>query len=74
MTLTIYTNDYDTEDSISNGFSGDVFIEDGNSGKHFQKDLSNALKYLVQHNVEINEILFCYRDGNDQMFKKFMIG
>jgi hypothetical protein len=74
MTLTIYTNDYDTEDSISNGFSGDVFIENGTTGIWFKKDLSGALKHIVKNNIEISEIMFCYRDSNDQMFKKFAVG
>jgi hypothetical protein len=73
MTLTIYTDDYDIGDSISDGFSGDVFIENGNTGVMFKKDLSKALKHIVDNKIEIDEIMFCYRDLNDHMFKKFNV-
>lgn len=68
MTLTVYTNDFDEKDSISDGFSGDVFIEDKTSGKHFRKNLSSALKYVADNNIHLDEILFCYRDGEEQKF------
>lgn len=79
MTLTIYTDDYDEQDSISDGMSGRVFLDtDENEteirGIDFGKKLSDALMHVVNTNTKIDTIMFCYRDKNlGQMFKKFKI-
>lgn len=80
MTLTIYTDDYDDQDSISDGMSGQVFLDvDENDkseirGTAFGKIMSDALMYVVNTNTKIDTIMFCYRDKNlGQMFKKFKI-
>ena len=73
MTLTIYSDDFDENDSISDGFCGDVFVEDHSGGKRFRKNLSGAMKWIVENNIKINEIVFNYRDENTQMFKKFQL-
>ena len=80
MTLTIYTDDYDEKDSISDGMSGQVFLEvDENNkteirGIAFGRLMSDALTHVVNTNTKIDTIMFCYRDKKlGQMFKKFKI-
>ena len=80
MTLTIYTADYDDQDSISDGMSGHVFLDvDENDkseicGTAFGKLMSDALMHVVNTNTKIDTIMFCYRDKKlGQMFKKFKI-
>ena len=80
MTLTIYTDDYDEQDSISNGMSGKVFLDDDENdkseirGTSFGHLMSDALMYIVNTNTKIDTIMFCYRDKKlGQMFKKFKI-
>lgn len=70
MTLTVYTDDFDDEDSVSKGFSGKVFVEGKSHGKSFDS-LSHSLKHIVENNIEIDEICFNYRDGKYQMYKRF---
>ena len=67
MTLTIYSDDYDERESVSDGMSGKVFLDPGKDDKEkigtdFGKLLSDALMYVVNENVKIDEIVFCYRD------------
>lgn len=78
MTLSIYTEDFDEEDSVSDGFSGMVFVENKTCGKDFKKDslsenITDALKYVLENGVSIDEIVLNYRDGNEQKFKKMKI-
>jgi len=66
MTLTIYSDDYDEKDSISDGMSGKIFLDPGKNdngiGTDFGKLLSDALMHVVNENVKIDEIVFCYKD------------
>jgi hypothetical protein len=66
MTLTIYSDDYDEVDSVSDGMSGKIFLDPGKNdngiGTDFGKFLSDALMYVVNENVNIDEIVFCYKD------------
>ena len=67
MTLTIYSDDYDEMDSASDGMSGKILLDPGKYdeekiGTDFGKLMSDALMHIVNKNVKIDEILFCYRD------------
>lgn len=67
MTLTIYSDDYDEVDSVSDGMSGRVFLDPGKDDKEeigtdFGKLMSDALMYVVNSNVKVDEIVFLYRD------------
>lgn len=75
--LTIYSDDFDEKDEISEGFSGRVFLDPGTgenvSGVAFG-NISEAMKYLVETKIEVDEIMFCYLDETKgQMFKKFKV-
>ena len=76
MTLTIYTEDYDEKDEISDGFCGDVLL-DGAEKRFYagtmSENLSEALKCSLDERINIDEIVFCYRDGNEQKFMRFNI-
>ena len=78
MTLTIYSEDFDQEDSVSDGLSGRIFL-DPNCGEKegrgipFGRDLSEALKRISRENIPVEEILFCYVDGEDQVFRRFFV-
>jgi len=70
MTLTVYTDDFDKEDSVSKGMSGKVFVEGKGSGRSFSS-LSESLKHIIDEKIEIDNICFNYRDGDYQMYKRF---
>lgn len=78
LTLTIYTDDFDTKDGISNGFSGNVFLEGRKrfSDGGVSRNLGDALKEIrdLGPSDPVDEILFCYRDGDAQWFRKFVVG
>ena len=76
MTLTIYTDDFDKRDSISGGFSGNVFLE--GKERFFRGDLSRNLtealkRILDEGGEEIDEIVFCFRVGEGQFFRRFLL-
>ena len=76
MTLTIYTEDFDEKDAISDGLCGDVFI-DGAEKRFYRgtlsQNLSDALKCSLEENIDINEIVICYRSKNEQRFRRFSV-
>ena len=74
MTLTVYSEDFEKGENISNGgFSGCVFLDGKNGGTSFSRNLSDALTYICNNKIEINEICFNYRNGDEQMFKRFNV-
>jgi hypothetical protein len=78
MTLTIYSDDYDESDSVSDGMSGRIFLDPGKDdaerGTAFGKLLSDAMMHIVNSDVKIDEIVICYKDRKSgQMFKRFKI-
>jgi len=75
--LTIYSDDFDEKDEVSGGFSGKVFLDPGTGenvpGVAFG-GVSEAMKHLCESDVEVDEIVFCYRDEErGQMFRKFKV-
>lgn len=73
MTLTIYADDFETESLPNGGLGGRVFVEDGSNGVPFSRSISSALGWIVENGVRIDEILFCYRKGDEQMFRRFSV-
>lgn len=71
MTLTIYSNDYDeNQDVVNKGMSGKIFLENKFLGHEF-KDIDSVLKYIIDNDIEIDEMVYCYQKNNEQQFKKF---
>ena len=77
MTLTIYSEDYDERDAVSDGMSGAVFLDPcggEGDGIHFGKRLSDAMTYIANNRVKVDDVVFCYRDGKcGQMFMRFNV-
>lgn len=77
MTLTIYSNDFDSNDNVLNGgFSGDVFVESSISGERFHgssDNLNNAIRFIIKNDIVIDEITYNYVDDGNQMFKRLII-
>ena len=73
-TLTIYSPDYDSKENIvNNGMSGKAFLDmDNRIGKPFP-DMDKALDYIVENNINIDQIEFNYLSEDAQMFKKFNV-
>lgn len=74
MTLTIHTQDFDH----GKGLSGKVYLdpkskEENSLGEDFGKDLSKALLKIAEGRYSLDEILFLYRDGEEQKFIRFAI-
>ena len=68
MTLTIYSNDYDT-DCCNGGLSGCVFVEGDGGGGTFA-NVQEALKYVLGVGLELDTLQYCYRIGSEQLFFK----
>lgn len=68
MTLTIYSNDYDT-DCCNGGLSGCVFVEGDGGGGTFA-NVQEALKYVLGVGLELDTLQYCYRTGGEQLFFK----
>ena len=78
MTLTIYSEDFDRKDSVSDGLSGRIFLDPNGREKEgrgipFGRNLSEALGRISRENIPVEEILFCYVDGEDQVFRRFFV-
>lgn len=79
VVLTIYTDRFDSSESIygGSGMSGKVFLEGaggtGNYGREF-KAVDEALSYCDKNNMEIDRIDFHYLDNYEvQRFRKFNV-
>lgn len=74
MKIEAYSNDYDVGmDVANNGMSGKVFVsEDGSDTQYEVDNLDVAMKILCSSNDEA-ELTYCYKLGNEQMFKRFKI-
>ena len=71
ITLTVYSNNYDAYSYVvGRGMSGKVFLENGKTGKEFTS-VEKALDYIVQANIQLDEIVYCYQVNGMQLFKKF---
>ena len=77
MELTIYSKNFeDKEDVSQNGFANNVFVEDYNDGISFydcEDNLCEAIKYIVNENIDIDKITYCYNENGDLKYKRFII-
>ena len=77
MELTIYSKNFeDKEDVSQNGFADNVFVEDYNDGISFyncEDNLCEAIKYIVNENIDIDKITYCYNENGDLKYKRFII-
>lgn len=77
MELTIYSKNFeDKEDVSQNGFANNVFVEDCNNGISFyncEDNLCEAIKYIVNCDVDIEKITYCYNENGDLKYKRFII-
>ena len=76
MTLTIYTDDFETENLPNGGFDGHVLAEGKKvfSEGDLSRNLTDALKWLRDEDSgKVDEIVFCFRDGEEQWFRKFVV-
>ena len=77
MELTIYSKNFeDKEDVSQNGFADNVFVEDYNDGISFYNcddNLCDAIKYIVNENIDIDKITYCYSENGDLKYKRFII-
>ena len=76
LTLTIYTDDFETENLPNGGFDGHVLAEGKKvfSKGDLSRNLTDALKWLRDEDSgKVDEIVFCFRDGEEQWFRKFVV-
>ena len=77
MELTIYSKNFeDKEDVSQNGFADNVFVEDYNDGISFyncEDNLCEAIRYIVNENIDIDKITYCYNENGDLKYKRFII-
>ena len=78
MELTIYSDDYDKDEGVSNGgFSGKVFldgVENGVDVQYADMTLSQMLSKLDDLGLDVDSILFCYRSSKgEQRFRRWKV-
>lgn len=81
MELTIYSNNFDDGENVANnGFNGKIFL-DNSEGEFVAKsssirrefnNIAEAFQYIIENNLPFDSILYCYKDSENQVFKRFM--
>lgn len=73
MSITIYTEDFDSGENVSgNGMSGKIFLDVDGYGAEFRNFAEAVLRAGELGEIPI-DLTVCFRKDDAQMFRKFKI-